>query len=729
MPHGLDYIVVLVVVPGKRTNKMVDKKDTFGPGDVKAFQSFASAGKGFSKAVMRFSKENIAQQKLDKESSKENAKNLKEAKDELKDLNKKIAKGEFVKDVKQEELLKKQLKELEEARKEIGNFQTEELATHNKKQDKVSAALLKVEQEGASYDEQRAHRSAAELKKDKAQELVKEEKDKKRGIIFTKMWKGINGLGEGIKGAFKKVGKAGWIGFKSALLATGILLLINFLNSKKWQEIKASIKKFADEGGFDFIKTTLASVYDWFFGPDSVFKKMGKVFDAFFGEEVWGHEGIEDEGGSFTKGMKELIKQFGTWPIWIAALAVAAIIPGKLGLLIYGTAAIWWGAKGIWTAFTALSGWVGGFAKKIFMGIGAFLKEKWAKSPIKEAFKGIGAKFTSIVTKFKTILTGAIEGAGKWLAELAGKVRKAVPTRFLSKVPDYIKGASRAAMGAGRSIVKPIGAALTHGGKFIKGAAKGGLTGLKAAGAALAGKGKVVKNVTVAAVKAAAMTAGKSAKVAAKFSGFVAKRVPGLGLVLGSGLAALALSQGKYGRAAMEMLSGAASTFPPLGTALSIALDSMMSRSDLGDTQGILEADVKKATERSLAKLAPDLRQKARGRLAVIKGGRGGFGGDMSLANLHRENLQRKHDEEKAQALRPFELRKGESHADAVSRNLKDFYDPDMDAESKKDLKMYIQQEVKSSNDLTLGPVFPASQFNWTPEQAALQMYYLGPGK
>ncbi len=698
---------------------MADTKDTFGPGDVKIFQTFEKAGQGFSKAVMRFSNENRAQRKLDKEGAKKTAENLQEAKDELKALNKKIAKGEFVKDKKGEELLRKQLDELKESRKEIGNFQTDELKAHNEKEAKVSAQLLDLEKNGASHDKLRSQRDEWQRKKDAAQVLTDEEKDKKRGFIFTKMWKGINGLGESVKGAFSKVGKAGWIGFKSALFATGILLLIRFLESKAWQDIKNTIKKFIDEGGFDFIKKTLNSVYNWLFGKNSVFKRMGKVFDAFFGEEVWGHEGIEDEGGSFMKGMKELIKEFGYWPIWVAAVAAAAILPGKLLLLSIAGSAIWWGAKGIWTAFTALSGWVGGFAKKIFTGIGAFLKEKWAKSPIKEAFKGIGAKFTSILDKFKTLVKGAVDGAGRWLKELGKKVADAVPTRFLTKVPDYIKGAGRAAMGAGSKIIKPTVAAATYVGKGFK-------SGLKLAGAALAKTG-VVKNVTAAAVKAAAMKAGKLTKNAAKFSGFVAKRVPGLGLTLGAGLAALALSQGRYGRAAMEMLSGAASTFPPLGTALSASLDAMMHRSDYGT--GILEADVKKATDESIAKLAtPGLQDEAKAKIIAAKGNTGNFGGtDMSA--ILRKSMQKKHDDQKAAALNPYVLRAGESHADAVSRNLRDFDASDMDAESRKDLNQFINQEVNNNNGINLGPIMPAPVLNWSPEQAALQIYYLGPGK
>ena len=91
--------------------------------------------------------------------------------------------------------------------------------------------------------------------------------------------------------------------------------------------------------------------------------------------------------------------------------------------------------------------------------------------------------------------------------------------------------------------------------------------------------------------------------------------------------------------------------------------------------------------------------------------------------------MQKKHDDQKAAALNPYVLRAGESHADAVSRNLRDFDASDMDAESRKDLNQFINQEVNNNNGINLGPIMPAPVLNWSPEQAALQIYYLGPGK
>ncbi|SVD45275.1 uncharacterized protein METZ01_LOCUS398129, partial [marine metagenome] len=270
----------------------------------------------------------------------------------------------------------------------------------------------------------------------KAQELSDEEKRKDQGFASKKMVGLLSGIEKGIGGMWKKGKSAVGLTFKGALIATGLLLLLKFLESKKWQEIKDSIKKFAEGGGFDFIKTTMTSIYDYLFGEDSIFKRMGKVFDAFFGEDEYeGPAGQHKKEKGFIAGMQAIWNNFSGLELWVLAFALAMIIPGPLGKLILVGNVLWWGAKGIWTAFTWMGGWVGKFATKIFTGISAFLKEKWATSPIRTAFKGLGAKFTSIVTKFKTILTGAIEGAGKWLAELAGKVRNAVPYKFLSKAP------------------------------------------------------------------------------------------------------------------------------------------------------------------------------------------------------------------------------------------------------------------------------------------------------
>ena len=587
----------------------------------------------FQKFVNKFSADTKMTRKHEKEKAEEARAEVKKTNDELKSLNERIKKGEEVRSKEYEDAVKR-AEEMRTAQVQtninFGNFSEEadKLREDNKEQLAKLDDIVAGQSDVLNAEEMQGRRQDATARRDKAQELSDEEKRKDQGFASKKMVGLLSGIEKGIGGMWKKGKGAVGLTFKGALIATGLLLLMRFLESKKWQEIKASIKKFADEGGFDFIKTALSGIYDWLFGENSVFKRIGKVFDAFFGEEE--REGpagqyVKKEGGSFMKGIKELYKQFGEWPLWIAAFAVMAILPLKLQALVLVGSVMWWGAKGIWTAFTALGGWVVGLGQRIFKGIGTFLKEKWATSPIKTAFEGIGKKFTSIVTKFKDILSRTIEGAGKWLKELGKKVGNAVPTRFLTSVPDYIKGASRAAGSAlrtgGAATAKVLGGAYKHS-KSI-GTKMAGFGKSSAYKLAEWGSGSWKKIATEAAKKAPGLTkVGKAISGSAKFA---LKKVPGVSILVGTGLAALALSEGKYARAAGEMLSGILASVPPIGTAASLALDAAMMSAD---------STMEEKQKALMGRLQGMARNKESATL--------GFGKNVVTAGLHQKYLAQK---------------------------------------------------------------------------------------
>merc|ERR1711976_1096771 len=65
-----------------------------------------------------------------------------------------------------------------------------------------------------------------------------------------------------------------------------------------------------------------------------------------------------------------------------------------------------------------------------------------------------------------------------------------------------------------------------------------------------------------------------SAKIGAKAAGkSLAKKIPGVGALVGFGYGISEICQGNYAQAGLEMGSGLASTVPGPGTALSYALD------------------------------------------------------------------------------------------------------------------------------------------------------------
>jgi len=109
-------------------------------------------------------------------------------------------------------------------------------------------------------------------------------------------------------------------------------------------------------------------------------------------------------------------------------------------------------------------------------------------------------------------------------------------------------------------------------GKAGRRGAERGLTRLGAGvGGKLAGKAGMKTGAKLGA-KFGATTAGK----------MIGKKIPGLGLALGTGLAIQRMKEGKPIQALLEFASGAASTFPGIGTAVSLGLDGVIAGRDMG---------------------------------------------------------------------------------------------------------------------------------------------------
>lgn len=87
-------------------------------------------------------------------------------------------------------------------------------------------------------------------------------------------------------------------------------------------------------------------------------------------------------------------------------------------------------------------------------------------------------------------------------------------------------------------------------------------------------KKMITKQIVRIATKVGAKAAGKS----------LAKKVPGVGAVVGFAYGISEICQGNYAEACLEVSSGLASTVPGVGTALSVALDAA------GASKEIIEA-------------------------------------------------------------------------------------------------------------------------------------------
>jgi hypothetical protein len=119
----------------------------------------------------------------------------------------------------------------------------------------------------------------------------------------------------------------------------------------------------------------------------------------------------------------------------------------------------------------------------------------------------------------------------------------------------------------------------------------GGMFGAKVIGQSI-GKRGLGRAATRAGAVAGGKLAGKAgmkagAKLGAKAGASLlgkslAKKIPGLGLAIGTGLALKRFNEGKPIQGLLEFASGAASMFPGIGTAVSLGLDGVIAGRDMG---------------------------------------------------------------------------------------------------------------------------------------------------
>ena len=140
-----------------------------------------------------------------------------------------------------------------------------------------------------------------------------------------------------------------------------------------------------------------------------------------------------------------------------------------------------------------------------------------------------------------------------------------------------------------RDIMRRSGGLLPGGGGGAGLGLMGGI-GLKR-GASLAGKQIMKKGAGRAGTRALIKMGGrglakKAAKVGIRGVGkSLAKKIPLLGLGVGALFAAQRMASGDWGGALLELASGAASTFPGVGTAASVGLDAALMAKDLTGMQ------------------------------------------------------------------------------------------------------------------------------------------------
>ncbi|SVC47273.1 uncharacterized protein METZ01_LOCUS300127, partial [marine metagenome] len=258
----------------------------------------------------------------------------------------------------------------------------------------------------------------------------------------------------------------------------------------------------------------------------------------------------------------------------------------------------------IWDGMKWMKGWIKGFGT----GVTPTPKQlELFKAPKGGWFAKIGAGFLSIIARFKSGIALAIAEAGNILAKLASKLpgAKVISHGFVPLEGPAFKTANKAIVKGGQLASRFLG----HGqGAASKGTSKAlalagrGLDiwhpGVGRPALSLAGKGWAhtaldVGDMTSHGIKPLGKQLVKHLPKAGMAGSKLAKflkwgkllKIPGISLLVGAGLAGMYAADGRWGRAGLELLSGALGTFPGVGTALAFALDAGLLVEDLKGTK------------------------------------------------------------------------------------------------------------------------------------------------
>jgi hypothetical protein len=208
-----------------------------------------------------------------------------------------------------------------------------------------------------------------------------------------------------------------------------------------------------------------------------------------------------------------------------------------------------------------VSGFVGGLSKTV-MSIGGNLF-KSVSSVMPNIKNLVGGSLTKIAGSFSSFMTGSLSKIVNFLPVIRSGI--------VSIGPMLMRGLS----GVLPSITKMLGS--------IGGTISSSIKSINSFGA---------KKVAGVGAKQLAKSGGKT--VAKKAGGGIlkslGKKIPGLSLLIGGGLAVSRLMKGDLAGAGLELASGAASTIPGIGTAASLGLDAAIMARDMSRADKVGEA-------------------------------------------------------------------------------------------------------------------------------------------
>ena len=272
---------------------------------------------------------------------------------------------------------------------------------------KGSATIQTLQKKSAKLD---SDAIASDSKQETYEKTLNTEKEREGGRGQKMLIKTLEKGQKWTKGMYESSMKVAKTGLKGAFIALGLMALIKFLDSDMWKGITTSIAKWVEGGGIVQIKGMLTSIYNYFFGPDSIFKRIGRVWDAFFGtDETEGPAGKhkKDADHGIKAGFQALWDNIGGISLLLGGIAAVTVLPVALAI---GGFKLAWAA--VLSPFKLVKGLIKGIAKTAMAAYGAArglmgeVKDpktgKWIKKPGSvntKTGKIVGADGKDTVTK------------------------------------------------------------------------------------------------------------------------------------------------------------------------------------------------------------------------------------------------------------------------------------------------------------------------------------------
>ena len=332
---------------------------------------------------------------------------------------------------------------------------------------------------------------------------------RKDAILETRSGKLLKGIFDGIKGMAKSGKNMAKGGLKAFFTATGLLLLYNFLSSESWATMVKKIKEF------DF-KTILRQLDEI---ADGFKNSIGGIYSYFFGSEREGGGpggGQNDGKGLFAR--LDRIKDDFNEEGWIKGFKSIWDNIGGWELLLTSGLTIYFAKKtGILFLLTKIFGPKKGLIAKLFTKLGAVATFLGLKSAVPKVTAPVAEAAAKVAAK--PLAKGAAN-LGDKITTKSGKVLRELNPSGKPN-PKYL-------------MAKNLGKSAPNSKAF----------------------GRL----------ATALAKRNAAKT-------LLKKIPGLGLLVGGGMAINSLLDGDAVGAALHASSGAASMVPVGGTALSTGID------------------------------------------------------------------------------------------------------------------------------------------------------------